>query len=294
MTWCRRVFCQDGTYDDKCVVPIDGGEDFETEEEWCVAMYGATDCMEIRDVAQDDMNTSILIFYTALAGWSSALLFIMVLMIHSLERIISRPIVQKSRETNVPLWLSLPTLTNALVGSVLLFSPSSLLTSSSGSDTTWIGVLYLIAAALFLIGLATGWYLSVFTIRNHADKQTKSIMVLVFIFVMFANVLMLAVIFVASILLSTNLISSDITGDEVDDVACRLDGDVSCTQCELDPSLGERLCPEWTENDVTRILLTQLKQSASLAAIFVLYAVSLLRFGITLRRHLRLYQIDYV
>lgn len=294
MTWFRKTFCPDGTSNDKCIVPIDGGQGFENEEEWCLEFYGDTDCADIRDTAQTDMNRSILIYYTALAGWSSALLFIILLMVNSLERIISKPIVQKSRETNVPLWLSLPMLTNAIVGLVFLFSPSSLLTSSSGSDTTWIGPLYLIAAALFLVGLLTGWYLSVFTIRNSSDKQTKSVAVIIFIFVMFANALMLGVIFVACILLSTNLITSAITEEQVDDVACRLDFDISCTQCDLDPSEDLRRCPEWSENDVTRILLTQLKQSASLAAIFILYAVSMLRFGVTLRTYLSRYQIDYV
>lgn len=51
---------------------------------------------------------------------------------------------------------------------------------------------------------------------------------------------------------------------------------------------------EWTNQDVTRIIQTQLKQSATLAAIFFLYAFSALRFGFSLRLSVSRYEIDYV
>jgi hypothetical protein len=45
---------------------------------------------------------------------------------------------------------------------------------------------------------------------------------------------------------------------------------------------------------VLRVLQTQYRSSAALAAIFIIYAISALRFGFLLRKHISLYQIDYV
>lgn len=292
MSWFREFFCPDGTTFSKCLVPILGGPDYDSENQWCLANYNATDCAIIRNDAQSRMGAMMLTFYTGLAGWSSALLFVMMLVVNSLERIITKPIVQKSRESNVPAWLSLPSITNTLVGIILLFSPSSLLSSSSGAESSWIGVVYMVAGGLFLIALITGWYLSAYTIQNHADKQTKNIAVLILITMMAANVVMLAAIFVASILFSANLINSPIDENQRGEVACHVDRNATCTRC--DAIIFSDRCPEWGLDEVTTILQTQLKQSATLASIFVLYAVSVFRFGVTLRRHLSLYQIDYV
>jgi len=79
-----------------------------------------------------------------------------------------------------------------------------------------------------------------------------------------------------------------------DDIACHLDSD-TCSFCGNSTS-GEvkENCPQWSTEDVRTILLTQLKQSASLAAIFFLYAFSALRFGFVLLQHISRYQIDYV
>jgi hypothetical protein len=290
MSWFRKFYCEGGTYLTKCLVPI--GNEFESEEEWCLTKYNATDCEVIRDDAQENMEMAMLTFYTALAGWTSILLVVMLLMVNSLERIITKPIVQKSRETNVPAWLSLPTITNALVGSVFLFSPSSVLSSSSGSESSWIGIVYLVAAGLFLMALLTGWFLSVYTIQNHGDKQTKNVAVILMVIMMAANVVMLGTIFVASILFSANLLVAPIDESQRGEVACTVDRNQTCTQCDALSASDQ--CPEWSLEEVTTILQAQLKQSATLAAIFILYAVSVLRFGVTLRKHLSLYQIDYV
>eukprot|EP00934_Nitzschia_sp_Nitz4_P002020 Nitzschia sp. Nitz4//scaffold35_size145790//96905//99466//NITZ4_003040-RA/size145790-augustus-gene-0.136-mRNA-1//-1//CDS//3329549154//2020//frame0 len=292
MSIFRDYFCEEGTENSKCLVPILGGEEFDSEDDWCQSFYNATDCLDIQEEAQSDMLGVVLQFYTGLAGWGTILLFLMLLMVDALERIISKPIVQKSRETNVPAWLSLPTLTNALVGLILLFSPSSLMSSSSGSDSSWIGILYLVASALFLIALITGWFLSAYTIKNQGDKKTKNLAVIILITVMVCAVLLLTAIVVASLLFSANLLETPVREGERGEVACVVDHGASCTNC--DAEIPSNRCPEWTLDDVTTILRAQLKQSATLASIFILYAISVLRFGITLRKHLSMYQIDYV
>ena len=136
-----------------------------------------------------------------------------------------------------------------------------------------------------------GWFLSAFSIRNSADKKTKNVAVNVFIGVMAANTVMIASLFVASFVLSGVLIQMPIDDAARRKVACGIDDNVSCTGCN-----GELpgQCPEWEIEDVTRILQTQLKQSATVAAILILYAISVLRFGFVLRKHLSMYQIDYV
>ena len=269
-----------------------GEPEFDSEDAWCLANYNATDCSDIRNMAESKMESSMLVFYTTLAGWSSAVLCIMMLIVNSLERIITKPIVQKSRESNVPAWLSLPSITNMLVGGILLFSQSSLLNTNSGSESSWIGIVYLVTGALFLVALIMGWYLSAYTIRNHADKQSKNVAVVIMIAMMAANVVMLVTIFVASITVSSDLIHTPLDQSQRGQVACRVDRNVTCTACDA-PDAANR-CPEWSLGEVTTILQTQLKQSATLASIFVLYAISVFRFGVTLRRHLSLYQIDYV
>ena len=141
----------------------------------------------IRERAQDKAETFFLSFQTGLAISCCILLLLMYLMINSLEIIISKPIIQKSRETNVPSWLLLPTVLNALAGALFEFSPSSLLNTISGAGGEWIGIAYLVAAGLFLVALLMGWFLSNFSIQNSIDKNNKSLAVVVLIGVMVAN-----------------------------------------------------------------------------------------------------------
>ncbi|CAJ1943148.1 unnamed protein product [Cylindrotheca closterium] len=294
LSWFRGYYCPLGKADTLCAVPIMGGNDFESEEDWCIYFHNSTTCTQTRDSAQSQMIASMLAYYTVLGALGCFLLFIMLLMVNSLERIISKPIVQKSRETNVPAWLLLPTLGNALAGWLFLFSPSSLLSSRSGAgaENSWIGSVYLVTAALFCIAMLTGWLLSSFSIQDNHDKKRKSIAVIVFIVVMATNTVLLVTLFVASIVLSAALLESPIDEADRGEIACYIDLGGTCTGCG--DSVGGNQCPEWGLDEVTSILQTQLKQSATIAMICFLYCISVLRFGFVLRKHLSLYQIDYV
>ena len=97
--------------------------DYESEEDWCFELYNSTGCTEIRDEAQETTTLILLTFYRALASWGFAYMFVMLLIIKTFERIISKPMVQKSREVNVVGWLTFPVLCTALFGSIILFSP---------------------------------------------------------------------------------------------------------------------------------------------------------------------------
>lgn len=285
-SWFRNKYCMEGTADTLCVVPIKGGPDFDTEDDWCQSLYDSTDCTDIRDEAQQATSFWLWIFYTSLATWGCIFMFLMLLVINSLERIISKPIVQKSRETNVPGWLTFPTVATALVGTVFLFAPSSLLRTLK--EHKWVGLLYTVTSGLFFIALLMGCCLSSFSIRSNADKRRKGTGVIIFIGVLAVNASLLATLFITSIVWSTQVQLND---GQRGDVACLI-AETDCTDC--DAALPEDRCPEWSVADVTSILQTQLKQSASLAAIFILYAVNVMSYGINLRKHLSQYQIDYV
>lgn len=68
MAWFRRRHCESGTANTLCIVPIDGGFVYNTEDEWCDALFNATGCTEIRDDAQNAMEEWIVIFYSCCAG----------------------------------------------------------------------------------------------------------------------------------------------------------------------------------------------------------------------------------
>jgi len=132
-----------------------------------------------------------------------------------------------------------------------------------------------------------GWFLSAFSIRSNIDKQNKSNAVLILILVLFLNAALLIAIFIVSILWSYRM---DLTELERGDIAC----DIKNSQCTGCDELGEKRCPEWSFLDITNIKRRQLKQSATLAAIFLLYDINVTMHGLNLRNHLSMYQIDYV
>jgi hypothetical protein len=87
-----------------------------------------------------------------------------------------------------------------------------------------------------------------------------------------------------------SLVDVPISESQRGNIACFLEGTRSCTRCDEEIDR----CPEWSKEDVTTVIRTQAKASASLAAMLMLYAFSALRFGIGLRTHIRMYQIEYM
>jgi hypothetical protein len=105
------------------------------------------------------------------------------------------------------------------------------------------------------------------------------------------TLLLLATIFVQSILLSSSIVNIPVNNKLRGEIACLIAAP-TCSFCNND--VGQTECPEWTETDVKIVLSSQLKSSAALAAIFMIYSVGALRFGFVLLRHISRYQIDYV
>jgi hypothetical protein len=150
---------------------------------------------------------------------------------------------------------------------------------------------------------------------NQRDKRTKRVAVLCFIVLMMLTLVLVgklvtsitslthcgflltttlplftASIFVQSILQSSNVVDIPLDDQLRGELACTIAAS-SCSYCDVE---GKRECPEWTDDDVKVVLQTQLKASAALSAIFMIYSVGALRFGFVLRSHIIRYQIDYV
>jgi len=170
LSWFRQIFCQDDSYNTLCVVPLS-----VNETEWCSVHYNATNCTEIRDSAQDRTIFSLNCLYYFSGAWALLLLFLvrksrftrralnesisksfvpsllllplelqLTLALDTLKRIITIPIVQKSRQYNVPAWLALPTIICSILGGFFSFGQlSALKTSSADITVKWIGPLYL-------------------------------------------------------------------------------------------------------------------------------------------------------
>ncbi len=172
------------------------------------------------------------------------------LTVNTLERIISKPIVQKSRESNVPAWLTLPTIGCVGVGVILLYSNTSVLRKGD-SNSSWIAFIYLITGGLFLLAAALGWYISAFSILNSRDKRSKHVAVILFIMVTFGAALFLTVVFISSIFISVNLVNVSFSDSERAKIACTIDQGQSCTGCNFTAS--DLRCDEWTADDVTKV-----------------------------------------
>jgi len=292
MAWYRESFCMPATTANTlCTVPI--GANRTEENRWCLANYNSTECSSIRNDAQSSTEQWLYVYYYANASWGLVLICLLFLVVNTLEGIISRPLVQKSRESNVPAWMALPIIGCVTFGFVFTFAETSVLNTRTDSDANFIGPLYLATAGLFFLSAMLGWYISVSSIRNSRNKRNKLIFIITFLVVLILILFALVALFVASIIFSTSFVEIPLTETQRGNLACIIDQSGSCTGCDL-PKGDPNRCPEWSTSDVTTVIQTQAKASASLSAIFMIYAVSALRFGWGMRRHIRMYQIEYV
>jgi hypothetical protein len=72
--YSREIFCKPPqTANNQCIVPIEGGGEYNSEEEWCLDKYNATNCTQIRDDAQAKYLQATRIFFTADGIWACCL-----------------------------------------------------------------------------------------------------------------------------------------------------------------------------------------------------------------------------
>lgn len=195
----------------------------------------------------------------------------------------------------MPAWMSLPIASCVTFGLIFSFSDSSVLNTRAQNEVTWIGPLFLVTAALFSISAIVGWYISAKPVMSTRHKRNKLISIWAFIIMLVCILILLTTIFATCIAFSVSLVEVPISETQRGDIACFLDESGSCTLCgDGEYEYRSDRCPEWSIADVTKVIQTQAKASASLAAMLMLYALSALRFGLGLRTHIRMYQIEYV
>lgn len=288
MSYFRNVFCEDGTADAECTVPIQGGASYNSEDAWCLEKYGSTECTEIRNEAQTYCTVASYIFFTSNGVWALFLVALMWVTLSVLQAIITVPIVQRSKESNIPLWLTLPIVGCFGIGYILLYGPSNVTVSIQ--DVYWIGLTYLISGGSFALAALVGYFLQFYTVMNGREKKVKQGVVVFFLVTIVVTVFSVATIFAISLIYSLSIV--DIPVESFHNIACYLDFGGSCSGCNS--NIVAEICPEWSQDDVTRVLKTIMKQSATVAAIFLVYALITLRYGFLLFRHVSSYQIDYV
>lgn len=312
MAWFRKRYCHPTEYyNTLCSVPMTSNE-----TQWCLDNYNSTSCSVIRDEAQFLTIRSLHFFYGFTAVWDFLLVFIvsilndrrsttwrishllslhhqLLLAINALENIISKPLVQKSRESNVPGWLTLPCLGCLGLGGFLTFaSQSSLSTEVTNRESiAWlIGPMYVVTGGCFLVAALLSWYISNVSILSTMDKRRKLFAVYLFTADMVILVLLLLGICGVGIAYIVDLARNTVSDQVRGDFACRSNYLGVCTACEQ----STNRCPEWSAADVTSILQQQAKASATVAAIFVCYCFSSIRFGVVMMNRISLYQIAYV
>jgi hypothetical protein len=145
-------------------------------------------------------------------------------------------------------------------------------------------------SGMFSLAAVLALLLRSFKILNTRDKRRKSIAIVGFIILSISIVLVLTAVFSACIAFSLSFEELPVSDTIRGKIACFIDQSGSCSGCD---SSGPR-CPEWSNDNVTRIIQSQAKAGASLAGIFLIYAFGTLRYGLALRAHMSNYMIDYV
>lgn len=294
MVWVRDLYCEEGTSNGKCTVPIDGGEGYESEDAWCKANFdGATDCTSIRNSAQNLSNVVSQIYYTCNGIWAILQVVLMWTTLCVLQAIITAPLVQRSRESNIPLWLSLPIVGCYTLGILLILSPWT----TEVRDLYVIAITYVLCGGAFSAAMLIGVFLKCYTVLNSTQRRIKQTIVVFFNGFVVLTIFACTTIFAVSLIYSVTIIGYD--SADYSRMACFIDVDDSCTGCpDADESFDsvpyDSVCPEWTDSDVQRVVQTTMKQSATVAAIFLVYALVTLRYGLLLFQYVSQYKIEYV
>jgi len=291
MAFIREMFCDEGTAHGKCKVPILGGESYENEEDWCKAEYNATDCELIRDDAQKQSAIISGLIFTANGIWALMIVVLMWVTLCVLQAIITLPIVQRSKESNIPLWLMVPIIGCTMLGAFLLFDGTSV--AEEYKDFMWIAIAYLVSGGLFFLAALLGILLKFYSVLNSRQRRIKQGIVILFMLTILLTVFSVTTICVTSLIYTLNIVG--LSEVFFRDIACAIDLRGSCTGCgqEEIPPLNP-ICPEWTDEDVQHVLQTVMKQIATFAAICLVYAMITLRYGFVLFQYVSRYQIEYV
>lgn len=254
MAGFRKLLCESDRQCE-CAVPL-LGDAGEIDLVWCLDTCDS-ECGEYRETAITKMSalSHILFITNAIVGLVLAALLMLALFL--LERIISAPIVKSSKESNIPLWLTFPTICSFL-GGFYFMSHSTLSGELEGEQVNkqelskWIiGVCYMISGAAFLASALLGWFIAAKEVLDNRDKTQKKIAVYLFIGMMVMTIFAIAAILSYSLIDSSSIVKYGLSDEERGKTACfLLDAIGSCSNCNATQS-NETLiedvikCPEW-------------------------------------------------
>jgi hypothetical protein len=77
MAWFRENYCEPGTAGSLCMVPQCGEFQIDCNElAWCIDNYAATNCTDIRNMAQLEVEELMNIYYNSNLAWGFVLIMI--------------------------------------------------------------------------------------------------------------------------------------------------------------------------------------------------------------------------
>ena len=90
-----------------------------------------------------------------------------------LQAIITLPIVQRSKESNIPLWLTFPVIGSYMIGYVFLFSEASI--DEVLEDIRWMGITYMVSGGSFTLLALVGLVLKCYPVLNTRQNPSKCV-----------------------------------------------------------------------------------------------------------------------
>ena len=200
------MFCTNNTAYTKCSAPLLGGYNYTSVKEWCINEHNATNCQNIIDSAQVQTKAFFYTFYTFFATWGLCLVVLLFLAIQTLEELVTIPIAESSRTSNIPIWFALPIVVSFTMGYIMQFSSADDLMNANKINKFnkyyWISFTYYLSGAIFSLAALLGWFISAYRVWSARDNRNRQLAVILFLITMHLAVLSLGK-FILSVLIGT-------------------------------------------------------------------------------------------
>eukprot|EP00611_Tribonema_gayanum_P004862 TRINITY_DN1409_c0_g1_i1.p1 TRINITY_DN1409_c0_g1~~TRINITY_DN1409_c0_g1_i1.p1 ORF type:complete len:422 (+),score=119.76 TRINITY_DN1409_c0_g1_i1:62-1327(+) len=282
MSEVRKTFCQEGTWDNKCTVPITGYP-YATPAAWCQAEQdGATDCAEIqqkaldaaKNVVRQAMNIAGAVAIVSVAEMIAAM-FLTV-------RLVTVPIIMRSMQSVINYLMLCPVVASIVVGWFMGLN-DNLYKHYNMMDELHLfcGVVLLVCA---FFGAAAG-------LTRH--RRLLQIYIAGLSIVLFFYILLVGLSFYVYATLDDTI--AGFSPEEAAKLACD-DDFYQCCCCEKDPTgLYEvPACPEWTSSEMADIAKVFLKLGALTTLLCSVFVMCGLLASLVLYSNLKGYRCAYV
>mmetsp|Transcript_3646 Transcript_3646/g.6905 ORF Transcript_3646/g.6905 Transcript_3646/m.6905 type:complete len:436 (-) Transcript_3646:33-1340(-) len=282
----RKYFCDDdengeSTWDTKCEAPINGGLQYDTTDDWCLASYGATDCSEVREKAESRFLKLMGTFMNINGTVGIINMFLLLMSLKLVERTLTLPVIMSSMLDAINWLLLVPVAFCIMTG--LFFTQHEQLQV----EDAWLKNLFFAGGGSLFCLLCIGIFASREKLRG----------VLTF----YAGCMSIVVILLGFACASSFIFAWQIgqiygiKGDGlVGKVACssQLYG---CCCCENEGTVtDEELCPEWSRQEIIHVIEADFKLAGLVAAISCLFAIRATRACWILIHNLRDYKCVYI